>query len=142
MHSPKISCLIIGVKAEFVMILDDNPPLTQGQIWHDLDQLWVFIRLSLVFCDQSLVLCNCWKEGLVSILNHVSPLVPIHINTLPHHHLPPTQLDQPSMCHSLTDRVFEGDIEIREYGGVQTMLKLFRSDIACIPGAEPVMGRV
>jgi len=106
MHSPNILCLIIGVKAAFIMILDDNPPLAQGQIRHDLDQLWVFIRLSLVFCDQSLVLCNCWKEGLVSILNHVSPLVPIHINTLPHHCLPPTQLDQPSTCHSLTDLFF------------------------------------
>src|SRR5467141_2439662 len=140
MHSPKILCLIIGVKSAFVIILDDNPPLTQGQIWHDLDQLWVFIQLLLVFCDQSLVLCDCWKEGLVSILNHISLLVPIHINTLPHHCLPPTQLDQPSTCHSLTDRVFEGHVEIREYGGVQTMLKLFWSDITCLLGAEPVTG--
>ena len=102
MHSPNISCLIIGVKAAFIMILDDNPPLAQGQIRHDLDQLWVFIRLSLVFCDQSLVLCNCWKEGLVSILNHVSLLVPIHINTLPHHHLPPTSLiNHQCAIHSL-----------------------------------------
>ena len=113
------------MKATFVVILNDNSPLTLCQVGHDLDQFWVIMRPSFIFGHQSFVFCDCWKEGLVSILNHISPLMPIHINTLSHHCWPPSKLDQPFTCHSFTDGVFEGNIEIREDGGVENMLKLF-----------------
>src|SRR6266481_992578 len=130
MHSPKISCLIVSMKTTFIMILNDDSPFTQWQVQHDLDQLWVIIRPSLIFCHQSLIFCDYWKEGLVLILNHIGLLMPVHINSLPHHHWPPSKLDQPSTCCSLTDGVFEGNVEIGEDGGVENMLKLFWSDIA------------
>src|SRR5882724_3299629 len=62
MNSPEISHLIISVKATFVVVLDDNPPLTLFQLRHDLDQLWVIVRLLLICCHPSLVICDCWKK--------------------------------------------------------------------------------
>ena len=131
MNSPKISCLIVCMKT-FVVILNDNSPFIPCQVGHDLDQFWVIMRPLFIFGQQSFVFCDCWKEGLVSILDHISLLIPIYINTLSHHHWPLSKLDQPSMCCSFTDGVFEGNIEIGEDGGVDNMLKLFWGDITCL----------
>jgi hypothetical protein len=116
------------MKPTFVLKNSDNSLFPWPQVRFDAHKAWALrFPLRHVPFEQR----HQWEEHIVPVFDDIWPLMAIHVDPLPHPHVPPSKGDQPLLRRALQQTVFDGEPERWEDLFGEGMMEFSGGHFAC-----------